>query len=494
MRKRLGYLLLSVVLLVGLVFLIQRTSSKATLRRYIAELKDKGEKLSWSELLPTFSTNLEHSASRDIFATNKTTGSFLTPQVMMIIDDGKARIGWKGELHWEGVYTNRTDLKGTKWEMLKEQNKEQAKNLELFRLALKNPSPNLGPRTNSLVGSHVNYPLLRRVAFCFLAEAIENLHNNKPAAAFEDIEQIIALTKLNKEEPMLAAQMIRTAIANVALMATWELMQSPELNEEMLSELQRSWQDVALFDALENGFLGERAYGYEMLQKIQTTKGTELRRLFTFSPVGGSNQPPARGITWSDFLRDHVVYPWYKMTSADDDGLFYLKCLQDSLESARQLKSGVPWSTVKPFVDSSIKRIDRTLTEDKFNRFVFSSMAIPNYSKAVEAAVRAETLRRLTITAIALKRFQLRHGEMPKDLKSLTPYILVEVPIDPMSGKPVCYRLNPDGSYVLYSAGEDGKDDGGIGGMGLWSGKDVVWPIGVEQDSDDAVPRGEKVK
>jgi hypothetical protein len=45
------------------------------------------------------------------------------------------------------------------------------------------------------------------------------------------------------------------------------------------------------------------------------------------------------------------------------------------------------------------------------------------------------------------------------------------------------YRLNPDGSYLLYSVGEDGIDDGGDctpasapKQIDFWTGKDVVWP------------------
>jgi hypothetical protein len=56
-----------------------------------------------------------------------------------------------------------------------------------------------------------------------------------------------------------------------------------------------------------------------------------------------------------------------------------------------------------------------------------------------------------------------------------------------MSGKSLCYRLKPDGSFLLYSVGEDGKDDGGdpkpAGGnrYGLWGGRDAVWPMAASE-------------
>jgi hypothetical protein len=54
---------------------------------------------------------------------------------------------------------------------------------------------------------------------------------------------------------------------------------------------------------------------------------------------------------------------------------------------------------------------------------------------------------------------------------------VAQVPIDLMSGKPLVYRLNSDSTFVLYSVGEDGKDDGRQGGMDLWQGTDAVWPV-----------------
>ena len=52
-----------------------------------------------------------------------------------------------------------------------------------------------------------------------------------------------------------------------------------------------------------------------------------------------------------------------------------------------------------------------------------------------------------------------------------------------MDGKPLRYALNSDGTYVLYSVGDDGKDDGGDASPAAASkstywlqGRDWVWP------------------
>jgi hypothetical protein len=60
-----------------------------------------------------------------------------------------------------------------------------------------------------------------------------------------------------------------------------------------------------------------------------------------------------------------------------------------------------------------------------------------------------------------LKRFQLKHGKSPETLNEMVPEFSPAVPIDPYDGKPLRYHPNADGTYLLYSVGEDGKDDGG---------------------------------
>ena len=41
------------------------------------------------------------------------------------------------------------------------------------------------------------------------------------------------------------------------------------------------------------------------------------------------------------------------------------------------------------------------------------------------------------------------------------PEFLSAVPLDPVDGEPSRYKLNSDGTFLLYSIGENGKDDGG---------------------------------
>jgi len=74
----------------------------------------------------------------------------------------------------------------------------------------------------------------------------------------------------------------------------------------------------------------------------------------------------------------------------------------------------------------------------------------------------ATTVARLRAarTAIAIERYRLAHDELPESLAALTPTYLKTVPIDPFDGQPLRWKKLPVG-YVVYSVGEDGRDDGG---------------------------------
>ena len=62
--------------------------------------------------------------------------------------------------------------------------------------------------------------------------------------------------------------------------------------------------------------------------------------------------------------------------------------------------------------------------------------------------------------ACRLERYRLVHGVYPESLAMLESLHGAN-PLDLLVGKPYLYRLNPDGSYLLYSLGWNQKDDGG---------------------------------
>ena len=66
----------------------------------------------------------------------------------------------------------------------------------------------------------------------------------------------------------------------------------------------------------------------------------------------------------------------------------------------------------------------------------------------------------LAQTVAAIRLYRLRHGVYPKALADLAPEILKKIPIDEYSGKPLIYKIKGS-CFIVYSVGENLKDDGG---------------------------------
>jgi hypothetical protein len=103
----------------------------------------------------------------------------------------------------------------------------------------------------------------------------------------------------------------------------------------------------------------------------------------------------------------------------------------------------------------------RQLSTEKMNGpFLVRELSL-GFSGLVEADVRTQAELRCALVAIAAERHRRERGNWPVSLAALTAAgYLKAVPCDPFEGAPLRWRRLPDG-VVIYSVGEDGKDDGG---------------------------------
>jgi hypothetical protein len=89
----------------------------------------------------------------------------------------------------------------------------------------------------------------------------------------------------------------------------------------------------------------------------------------------------------------------------------------------------------------------------------------PAMDRIASLAWHAKTGRRALLTTVAVMRYAADKGVYPPALDALVAEGYVnELLIDPYSGLPFGYRRTGDG-FLLYSVGENGKDDGGQQGV-----------------------------
>jgi hypothetical protein len=117
---------------------------------------------------------------------------------------------------------------------------------------------------------------------------------------------------------------------------------------------------------------------------------------------------------------------------------------------------------------------------------LYITMASPSFGRLALTHYRGLTDRRTAAVILAIRLYELDHGAPPANLNLLVPTYLPAVPIDPFApdGHVLRYVATP-GAEVVYSVGEDGRDDGGsikllrpVNGRipGPWEMRDAVFP------------------
>jgi hypothetical protein len=82
-------------------------------------------------------------------------------------------------------------------------------------------------------------------------------------------------------------------------------------------------------------------------------------------------------------------------------------------------------------------------------------------TRPIDHDLRNHARLRNAAAALAVEQWRLAHGAWPESLDALVPEMLDAVPEDPFTGAPLGYLPREDG-VIIYSAGPDGWDDGGM--------------------------------
>lgn len=462
-RTRLILILVAAGLVAVVTWFIVRSPETSKLAAYKSELRAKGEKLTWAELGYPRPVEPGNAVNLLLAGISRLGPSSFQPwqfDLMQFATAGQARTAWQSQLPPRTIFgTNQLT-----WSELAVEFEVVVGPLEQIRTALTNPPARFvfDPK-DSFVGPKPPFVQLRTAAQWLTADLVLALQADQKARARADVVALAQLAQLHREDPTLVSLMIRTAITGLGLTATWEALQADGWSEADLAAMQRTWEEVDLLAALERTLVGERAFG-EMGFTMARNRDPDFRHTM-------------------GYLLDPTTNPYWRM-HIDSDELFMLRHYQRSLEAIRRLRGNGVWSDARRDFDATAAELTAALGHPiKRYRYVLSGLMIPNTTRASTTLVRNETQRRLTLVALALERYRVRHGKYPADLAALIPEFLTAAPLDLMSGRPFGYRLNADGTFTLYSVGEDGLDNGGnpqptsvTNRFDLWSGRDAVWP------------------
>ena len=163
-------------------------------------------------------------------------------------------------------------------------------------------------------------------------------------------------------------------------------------------------------------------------------------------------------------------YEWNKVTLAK----FYQERLFQEADVNRHWIAPQKVLAASSYIDQ--QRVMRNISPHD----VLAYDLLPETRGLAQRIARTQNAVDMANVACGLEQFRMAHGNYPASLTSLIPDFLPSLPPDVINGEPLHYQPTPAGSFVLYSVGWNGTNDGGIvatnlaGGINPWAG-DWVW-------------------
>jgi hypothetical protein len=477
--RRIAFLGLAVVTAIGAIVAACYVLSEGELEIYKARLRAQGERLSLAELRPnrTSQTNKESAEWVDHAQRLGNSEAKIQPplEMMRYVGRGTARVFWaQSSVKIENV----GKMEEFPWSDLHSQMIRAEPVLSELRRALQRPPADLGwDYQNPLASPRPPLIPLRQAVQWLAAAAADDLNRGELGAARANVLAIIDGARVHRHEWGLVEQMVRVAVAGLGIAATWEGLQAQGWADADLAQIQAAWQELRLLQEMPATCEMERAAGLYYLAYVRTNG---MQGLFTGAPSQKS---------WTDYWDEIVLEPVWKHGFSDSDELLFLQTMQEILDAIRIEQNERSWLKMQPVLSNAMARATSPISKFGSMKYRFTPMAIANWERALHTAAKTETLKQMTIGAIAIKRHELAHGRPPARLEELVPQFLTEIPRDLMDGGHIRYLVGDNGDYTLYSVGENGVDDGGDPSDSkesprreLWAGRDAVWPRGMMND------------
>jgi hypothetical protein len=282
------------------------------------------------------------------------------------------------------------------------------------------------------------------------------------AGAAEDIDTILRLAELTGEDPVLIGYLVRVAIQSSAFSAFWAGTSQHAWSDAQLAAFQQRFEGLKQRDSLVKAFRGERLFG-------KTT--FELMR-------EGRLDPDTLGAMESDESGNSIGWGLVPRAWLLQNQAYHSKVLDQVVGALQRCDpergiaaKGSIWET---------ERVDQTVFNTASRGFhpyrIFTQLLLPGLAKVHAKADRSLTTSRLAIAVAGLERHRLATGRYPKALSDLVPKWVPAVPLDPMDGQPLRYRLNADGTFTVYGIGPNQTDDNGVFESKQGQDLDWVWP------------------
>jgi hypothetical protein len=473
------------------VVLAERLRGKWALNARLKTLALNGETLSLAKLKPRRPTSDQNAFTELLKLTNQleVTVSIrdVAPPSLRLSSPGRAVVAAKLDA-WsdDGKTTNDWQRLGLGLEQARE-------TLARLESAVRKPAYDSGvDYEKGFVDFHLAPIWEVRQAYQLLScSVLYALKQGNLGGAHDGLTALVTLTAKQTPEPLVICQLIRQACAALAFNTTWQALQADGWSDGQLASLQAAWQPCDFVTDMAFAMEMERAMTLDFYTQIEDSKKKLDFVIGSYQEVqemtdGAFGTLPARGI-----IPSWLHLPVWRVAWLAQDELASLEQWQFMIERERLARTN-GWAALtgvkdqpKPHRRLSFQSAEKLGWYDRL-RFLF---AFENNFSITDSVIRrtleAQTQQQMALTVLGIQRYRLQTGRLPTQLSELVPECLTVLPHDFMDGKALRYRLRPgDDGFLLYSVGEDGKDDGGDPAWQgekknyrrIWDGRDAVWP------------------
>jgi len=313
---------------------------------------------------------------------------------------------------------------------------------------------------------------LKKSARYLATAAFAALHEGDLTAAVRNQRATLALVYAMQKGRYVIFELVGMAMLGNAQRINWEILQSPGITEAQLANLQSDWGRLNFIQGGCEALAMERMTGEITLDQWRQSSAKvrhylEMEKMIR-EKMGRPDEPASFLEKEETFAKTLLWQYWWSYP----DELRSLQGYEVLLGASRFLETNECFQMAMQDQQARLQELQITNIPDDIFSLTYSfgvvndfhslmSYSILSLAGTTKRLMIAETARQLTITAIALQRYKLAHGRYPNHLSGLVPEFLSAVPPDPVDGQPLRYRRQADGTFLLYSIGENGVDDGG---------------------------------
>jgi hypothetical protein len=273
--------------------------------------------------------------------------------------------------------------------------------------------------------------------------ATAELETSHSADALEDLKLGLRLSDCIREEPMLINHLVRISALAIDLQIVREGLVRHAWNDAQLALIETNLASLNLLAEYKRAMRGERACSTEGIDFVR-------RQGFRSNPLAYFDIDNERGVSSLSSGFNPFPSGWFYQNMLTVSRHFEVYSLPAADERARR---------VFPEVNENGRRAVQQMWPGPYT--LLAKMLLPALERVAQRSARMQTYVDTTRVACAMERYRIANRSIPDSLDALVPRFIASIPNDVIDGKPLRFRRQVDGGYLIYSVGWNQTDDGG---------------------------------